>query len=267
MEPPVMRVAVPVSAPAVMINGVEVPPPDEAKADQAFGLVEVHLVVPPGVYQLSAPEGGEAVTPTTVRSTIPPVLGPWLNSLIEIGYELTETGEEQFSTYLIDTALAECAREDPATARELPPQRPGGGHRRGHLADHHPAAAPRRRRGGGLLRRLRLRRPGRVHRHRRGRDHHRAPCADRGDCDRDDEQGRRFLRHLVREPGDRVLLTCPEARRTTGRGSPERSSAARRDGQQTVGSREISSSAVGSPAGAVLLLSTGLEASRRVEVL
>ncbi len=110
VELPVMRVAVPVSAPAVMINGVEVPLPDEAKADQAFGLVEVHLVVLPGVYQLSAPEGGEAVTPTTVRSTIPPVLGPWLNSLIEIGYELTETGEEQFSTYLIDTALAECAR-------------------------------------------------------------------------------------------------------------------------------------------------------------
>ena len=110
VELPVMRVAVPVSAPAVMINGVEVPLSDEARAHQAFGLVEVHLVVLPGVYQLSAPEGGEAVTPTTVRSTIPPVLGPWLNSLIEIGYELTETGEEQLSTYLIDTALAECGR-------------------------------------------------------------------------------------------------------------------------------------------------------------
>lgn len=110
VELPVMRVAVPVSAPAVLINGVEVPLSDEAKADQAFGLVEVHLVVLPGVYQLSAPEGGKAVTPTTVRSTIPPVLGPWLNSLIEIGYELTETGEEQLGTYLIDTALAECAR-------------------------------------------------------------------------------------------------------------------------------------------------------------
>ena len=110
VELPVMRVAVPVSAPAVLINGVEVPLSDEARAHQAFGLVEVHLVVLPGVYQLSAPEGGEAVTPTTVRSTIPPVLGPWLNSLIEIGYELTETGEEQLSTYLIDTALAECAR-------------------------------------------------------------------------------------------------------------------------------------------------------------
>ncbi|MFJ6041990.1 hypothetical protein [Brachybacterium paraconglomeratum] len=110
VELPVMRVSVPVSAPAVLINGVEVPLSDEARADQAFGLVEVHLVVLPGVYQLSAPEGGEAVTPTTVRSTIPPVLGPWLNSLIEIGYELTETGEEQLGTYLIDTALAECAR-------------------------------------------------------------------------------------------------------------------------------------------------------------
>lgn len=110
VELPVMRVAVPVSAPAVMINGVEVPLSDEAKAHQVFGLVEVHLVVLPGVYQLSAPEGGEAVTPTTVRSTIPPVLGPWLNSLIEIGYDLTETGKEQFSSYLIDTALAECER-------------------------------------------------------------------------------------------------------------------------------------------------------------
>lgn len=110
VELPVMRVAVPVSAAAVLINGVEVPLSDEARANQAFGLVEVHLVVLPGVYQLSAPEGGEAVTPTTVRSTIPPVLGPWLNSLVEIGYELTETGEEQLGTYLIDTALAECAR-------------------------------------------------------------------------------------------------------------------------------------------------------------
>ena len=110
VELPVMRVSVPVAASAVLINGVEVPLSDEARANQAFGLVEVHLVVLPGVYQLSAPEGGEAVTPTTVRSTIPPVLGPWLNSLIEIGYELTETGEEQLGTYLIDTALAECAR-------------------------------------------------------------------------------------------------------------------------------------------------------------
>ena len=110
VELPVMRVAVPVSAPAVLINGVEVPLPEDVMATQAFGLVEVHLVVLPGVYQVSAPEGGEAVTPTTVRSTIPPVLGPWLNSLIEIGYDLTDTGEEQFSTYLIDTALAECAR-------------------------------------------------------------------------------------------------------------------------------------------------------------
>ena len=110
VELPVMRVAVPVSAPAVLINGVEVPLPEDVMATQAFGLVEVHLVVLPGVYQVSAPEGGEAVTPTTVRSTIPPVLGPWLNSLIEIGYGLTESGEEQFSTYLIDTALAECAR-------------------------------------------------------------------------------------------------------------------------------------------------------------
>lgn len=110
VELPVMRVSVPVSTPAVLINGVEVPLSDEARANQAFGLVEVHLVVLPGVYQLSAPEGGEAVTPTTVRSTIPPVLGPWLNSLVEIGYELTETGEEQLGTYLIDTALAECAR-------------------------------------------------------------------------------------------------------------------------------------------------------------
>lgn len=110
VELPVMRVAVPVSAAAVLINGVEVPLSDEARANQAFGLVEVHLVVLPGVYQISAPESGEAVTPTTVRSTIPPVLGPWLNSLIEIGYELTETGEEQLGTYLIDTALAECAR-------------------------------------------------------------------------------------------------------------------------------------------------------------
>ena len=109
VELPVMRVAVPVSAAAVLINGVEVPLSDEARANQAFGLVEVHLVVLPGVYQISAPEGGEAVTPTTVRSTIPPVLGPWLNSLIEIGYELTETGEEQLGTYLIDTALVECA--------------------------------------------------------------------------------------------------------------------------------------------------------------
>lgn len=110
VELPVMRVSVPVSAPAVLINGVEVPLSDEARADQAFGLVEVHLVVLPGVYQVSAPEGGEAVTPTTVRSTIPPVLGPWLNSLIEIGYDLTDTGKEQFSTYLIDTALLECVR-------------------------------------------------------------------------------------------------------------------------------------------------------------
>lgn len=110
VELPVMRVAVPVSAPAVLINGVEVPLPENVMAAQAFGLVEVHLVVLPGVYQVSAPEDGEAVTPTTVRSTIPPVLGPWLNSLIEIGYDLTETGKEQFSTYLIDTALAECAR-------------------------------------------------------------------------------------------------------------------------------------------------------------
>lgn len=110
VELPVMRVSVPVSASAVLINGVEVPLPEEVLASQAFGLVEVHLVVLPGVYQLGAPEGGEAVTPTTVRSTIPPVLGPWLNSLIEIGYELTETGEEQLGTYLIDTALAECAR-------------------------------------------------------------------------------------------------------------------------------------------------------------
>ncbi|MFE7606492.1 hypothetical protein ACFU1Q_15155 [Brachybacterium paraconglomeratum] len=110
VELPVMRVSVPVSAPAVLINGVEVPLSDEARADQAFGLVEVHLVVLPGVYQLSAPEGGKAVTPTTVRSTIPPVLGPWLNSLVEIGYELTETGEKQLGTYLIDTALADCAR-------------------------------------------------------------------------------------------------------------------------------------------------------------
>lgn len=110
VELPVMRVAVPVSAAAVLINGVEVPLPEEVLANQAFGLVELHLVVLPGVYQLSAPEGGKAVTPTTVRSTIPPVLGPWLNSLIEIGYELTETGEEQLGTYLIDTALAECAR-------------------------------------------------------------------------------------------------------------------------------------------------------------
>ena len=110
VELPVMRVAVPVSAPAVLINGVEVPLPEDVMATQAFGLVEVHLVVLPGVYQVSAPEGGEAVTPTTVRSTIPPVLGPWLNSLIEIGYDLTDTGKEQFSSYLIDTALAECAR-------------------------------------------------------------------------------------------------------------------------------------------------------------
>ena len=110
VELPVMRVAVPVSAPAVLINGVEVPLPENVMAAQAFGLVEVHLVVLPGVYQVSAPEGGEAVTPTTVRSTIPPVLGPWLNSLIEIGYDLTETGKEQFSSYLIDTALAECVR-------------------------------------------------------------------------------------------------------------------------------------------------------------
>lgn len=110
VELPVMRVAVPVSASAVLINGVEVPLPEEVLANQAFGLVELHLVVLPGVYQLSAPEGGKAVTPTTVRSTIPPVLGPWLNSLIEIGYELTEAGEEQLGTYLIDTALAECAR-------------------------------------------------------------------------------------------------------------------------------------------------------------
>lgn len=110
VELPVMRVSVPVSAPAVLINGVEVPLSEEVLANQAFGLVEVHLVVLPGVYRLSAPEGGEAVTPTTVRSTIPPVLGPWLNSLVEIGYELTETGEEQLGTYLIDTALAECAR-------------------------------------------------------------------------------------------------------------------------------------------------------------
>ncbi|WP_434176396.1 hypothetical protein [Brachybacterium conglomeratum] len=110
MELPVMRVAVPVSAPAVLINGVEVPLPENVMAAQAFGLVEVHLVVLPGVYQVSAPEGGEAVTPTTVRSTIPPVLGPWLNSLIEIGYDLTDTGKEQFSSYLIDMALAECAR-------------------------------------------------------------------------------------------------------------------------------------------------------------
>lgn len=110
VELPVMRVAVPVSAAAVLINGVEAPLSDEARANQAFGLVEVHLVVLPGVYRISAPEGGEAVTPTTVRSTIPPVLGPWLNSLIEIGYDLTDTGKEQFSTYLIDTALAECAR-------------------------------------------------------------------------------------------------------------------------------------------------------------
>ena len=73
VELPVMRVAVPVSAPAVLINGVEVPLPEDVMATQAFGLVEVHLVVLPGVYQVSAPEGGEAVTPTTVRSTIPPV--------------------------------------------------------------------------------------------------------------------------------------------------------------------------------------------------
>lgn len=110
VELPVMRVSVPVSAPAVLINGVEVPLPEDVMATQAFGLVEVHLVVLPGVYQVSAPEGGEAVTPTTVRSTIPPVLGPWLNSLIEIGYDLTDTGKEQFSTYLIDTALLECVR-------------------------------------------------------------------------------------------------------------------------------------------------------------
>ncbi len=110
VELPVMRVAVPVSAPAVLINGIEVPLPDEIREAQVFGLVEVHLVVMPGVYRLSAPEGGEAVTPTSVRSTIPPVLGPWLNSLIEVGYELTDAGKEELSTYLIDTALVECAR-------------------------------------------------------------------------------------------------------------------------------------------------------------
>ena len=107
---PVMRVAVPVSAPAVLINGVEVPLPDEAMAGQAFGVAEVHLVVLPGVYQLSAPEAGEAVTPTSVRSTIPPVLGPWLNSLIEVDYDLTETDRAEVSAFLIDTALADCAR-------------------------------------------------------------------------------------------------------------------------------------------------------------
>lgn len=107
---PVMRVAVPVSTTAVLINGVEVALPEEVMASQAFGLVEVQLAVLPGVYQLSAPAGGETVTPTTVRSSVPPVLGPWVNTLVELGYELTDAGAEELSTYLIDTALAECAR-------------------------------------------------------------------------------------------------------------------------------------------------------------
>lgn len=107
---PVTRVAVPVSASSVLINGVEVALPEEALAKQAFGLVEVRLAILPGVYQLSGPQGGEKVIPTTVRTSIPPVLGPWTGTLVELGYELTDVGREEFSRYLIDTALAECER-------------------------------------------------------------------------------------------------------------------------------------------------------------
>ena len=109
VELPVLRVAVPVSASAVIMNGIEVPLPQEVTSAQAFGLVEVHLAALPGTYRLSTPEGGAAVAPTSARSTIPPVLGPWLNSLVEVGYDLTDRGREELSTYLVDTALDECA--------------------------------------------------------------------------------------------------------------------------------------------------------------
>lgn len=107
---PVLRVALPVSASSVLVNGIEVELPDEVVGQQAFGLVEMHLAVLPGVYQVSAPEGGEAVTASPVRSSIPPVLGPWVNTLVELGYGLTDVGEEQLSDALLDTVLSGCAQ-------------------------------------------------------------------------------------------------------------------------------------------------------------
>jgi hypothetical protein len=117
---PVLRAALPVSASSVLVNGIEVELPDEVVGRQAFGLVELHLVALPGVYQLSAPEGGEAVTASPVRSSIPPVLGAWVNTLVELGYGLTDVGEEQLSDALLDIVLSECAQSTGPRPEQCP---------------------------------------------------------------------------------------------------------------------------------------------------
>ena len=123
---PVLRLAVPVSADSIVVNGVEVELPPSSLGDFPLGLAEVHLSALPGGYQLRAPEGGDAVTPVPARSTVPPVLGEWTASLIELDYEITETGVEELRDSLIDGALAECADSTSPRPERCPFSAPDG---------------------------------------------------------------------------------------------------------------------------------------------
>lgn len=123
---PVLRLSVPVSADSIVINDVEVELPPSSLGDFPLGLTEVHLSALPGGYQLRAPEGGDAVTPVPARSTVPPVLGEWTASLIELDYEITVAGAGELRDYLIDEALAECAESTSPRPERCPFSAPEG---------------------------------------------------------------------------------------------------------------------------------------------
>jgi hypothetical protein len=123
---PVLRLSVPVSADSIIINDVEVELPPSSFADALFGMAEVQLSALPGGYQLRAPEGGDAVTPIQARSTVPPVLGEWTASLIELDYEITVVGAGELRDFLIDEALAECAESTSTRPEHCPFSAPEG---------------------------------------------------------------------------------------------------------------------------------------------
>ena len=123
---PVLRLSVPVSADSILINDVEVELPPSSLGDFPLGLTEVHLSALPGGYQLRAPESGDGVSPVPARSTVPPVLGEWTASLIELDYEITEAGVEQLRDSLIDGPLAECADSTSPRPERCPFSAPEG---------------------------------------------------------------------------------------------------------------------------------------------
>ena len=106
---PILRVLLPVSATSVLLNGVEVDLPPGARSDEFLGTGEVRLALLPGVYEVSAPEGGPAVTPVTTRASLPPLLDAWTTGPIDLSYELTEEGVEQVDA-LASELLADCVQ-------------------------------------------------------------------------------------------------------------------------------------------------------------